>query len=163
MVILFLAILFLAQQQASQVNADDLAPVPGAGECVVAGRSAFGGRSRRRADRRGVERTSLQRAFSRAGAKRRRRHRTERNACADDAAAADRQVRGERDDRSTFWLDAGDLAIAERLGISRLLAGDRKHQRAGLPLARLQKFLDWNVTAAKAALYGNCRVEREQG
>src|SRR5712672_840893 len=157
-----MSILFLTGQQTSEVNADYLAPVPGAGERVVAGRSALGDRRRGGGDRRGIERASLQRVFGGAGANLRRRHRAERNAGANDAAAAHRQVCGKRDDRAAFRLDAGDLAVAERLGAGGLLARDREHEGAGLPLARLQEFLDRYVTTAEAALHGNHRVEREQ-
>src|SRR5437764_10516488 len=134
------------------MNADDLAPVPGAGERIVAGRSPFDGRRRGGGDCGSIERAPLQRAFGRARANLHRRHRAERNTGAEDAAAADRQMRGKRDDRATLRLDAGDLAVAERLGAGGLLARDREHEGAGLPLARLQELLDRYLAATEAAL-----------
>ena len=74
-------------QQTPQMDADNLAPIPGAGERVVGRRSPLCRGRDGGGDARRVERASFERAFGRLGADRRRRHRAKRDARADDAAA----------------------------------------------------------------------------
>ena len=144
------------------MDADDLAAIPGAAKGIVGGRYAFGGHRGGGADGRVVQRASFQRPLGGAGANLHRGHRAERDARARDTAAADRQMRSERDHRAAFRLDACDLAIAEGVRVYGALAGDGQHQRAALALAGLQEFFDSHVARAEAALDGDGRIEREQ-
>src|SRR2546430_11517442 len=105
--------LLLAVQQAAKMNADDLAAIPGATERIVGGRHTFGRGRRGGSDCGVVERASLQCALGGLGAYLRRRHRAERDAGSRNTTTARRQMRRQRDHRTSLRLDPGDLAIAE--------------------------------------------------
>ena len=134
------------------MHADDLAPIPGAGERIVDRRGSFGYGRDRGGDARRVERASFERALGRLGANRRRRHRAERDAHADGAAAARRQMRSERDHGAALRLDARNLAIAKRVRAGRALEGNRKHQPARLSTTRGKELLDRHVAHTISAL-----------
>src|SRR5882762_9639397 len=97
--------------------------------------------------------------LGRLGANRCRGHRAERNARADDAAAARRKMRGKRYQRTTLRPDARDLAITERFRACRALAGAREHERAGLAVAPAEELRGRERARAIAALHRNGRPE----
>src|SRR6185436_1088222 len=98
------------------MDADDLAAIPGAAKRVVGRRYALRCGRGGGVDRRVVERPSLQRTLGGPCADLRCGHRAERDARPRYTAATGRQMRRQRDHRTTLWLDAGDLAIAEGIG-----------------------------------------------
>src|SRR5260370_33857628 len=106
--------LWLAVEQAAQMDADDLAPVPGTGERVVARRRSFRHRGDRGVDVCRVERASFESAFGALGPNGGRRHGAECNAGADGAAAPGRPMCGERHHPAAPRLDAPALAVAKR-------------------------------------------------
>src|SRR5436305_4794939 len=101
-----MAILFLAGQETPQMNADDLAAIPGTAERVIGGRSPRGGRRCSGGDCRRIQRAPLKRTLGSLRANLRRRHRAERDARPNNPSAARRQVSSESNDGPALWLDA---------------------------------------------------------
>src|ERR1700730_18057006 len=98
------------------MDGKNFTPTPGAGDGVVGRRRAVMRHGESRRDAGGVERAAFECALSGPGAYRRGAHRAISNACAADAAARKRQLRGDGEDRNALRMHAGDFDKAERVG-----------------------------------------------
>src|ERR1700733_11595312 len=98
------------------MDGKNFTPPPGAGDGVVGRRRAVMRHGKSRCDAGGIERAAFECTLGGSGAYWRGAHRAISDACAADAAARERQLRGDGEDRNALGMHAGDFDKTERTG-----------------------------------------------